>query len=121
MQNITRHGTLKILQLKKAEGEGVAIGLGREVTFSLEDRKVDPEGRFIFLRGKLEYTEYTLANIYCPKKNPTSCLKYVLGKLMDYKKVLLILAADLNFCTSVWTQRSIVCHKHRRLETINSR
>lgn len=31
------------------KAKGVAIGIGRGVWFSLEDRLTDPEGRFIFL------------------------------------------------------------------------
>lgn len=77
---------------------GVAIGLARGVRFSLEERMVDPEGRYLFLKGRLCEMYCTLANIYCPNKNPTNYLKEVMGKLMDFKKGSVITTGDLNFC-----------------------
>lgn len=58
----------------------------------------DPEGRYLFLRGKLYEMECTLANIYCPNKNPTNYLRQVIGKLMDFKSGSVIMTGDLNFC-----------------------
>lgn len=52
----------------------------------------------MFLKGKLQEMECTLANIYCPNKNQTRYRKEVLEKLMDFEKGKLILAGDLNFC-----------------------
>lgn len=46
---------------KKAKG--VAIGMARDTQFTLRERLVDPEGRFLFLKGKLYNIECTLANI----------------------------------------------------------
>ncbi|CAI9547993.1 unnamed protein product [Staurois parvus] len=66
--------------------------------FELEDRRTDPEGRFLFLKGKLQGIECTLANIYCPNKKPENYLKGLLKKLMDFKKGRLIVAGDLNLC-----------------------
>lgn len=44
--------------------KGVAIGFARGVRFDLDERLVDPEGRYLFLRGKLNGVESTLANIW---------------------------------------------------------
>ena len=46
---------------------GIAIGISKRVRFELTDRLTDPEGRFLFLRGKLEGLECTLVNVYAPK------------------------------------------------------
>lgn len=54
--------------------KGVAIGFARGVRFTLE-RLVDPDGRYLFLRGRLNEVDCTLANIYCPNKNPRKYLK----------------------------------------------
>lgn len=76
----------------------MVIGITRDVKFMLEDRLVDPEGWFIFVRGKIRETEYTLANVYCPNQNRMVYLIEILGKLMECKKGKLILAGDLNYC-----------------------
>lgn len=57
------------------QAKGVAIGFARAVRFTLEDRKTDPEGRYLFLRGRIIGVEYSLANIYCPNTNP---IKYLI-------------------------------------------
>lgn len=77
--------------------KGVAIGLAKGTQFILEERMTDSEGRCLFLRGKLYDMECTLANIYCPNKNPTYFLRPVMGKLMDFKKGSVIMTGDLEF------------------------
>lgn len=64
---------------------GVAIGFASGIRFVLEDRLTDPEGRFLFLKGKLGDEEYTLANVYAPNKNPMKYLKGILAKLGDIR------------------------------------
>ncbi|CAI9617453.1 unnamed protein product, partial [Staurois parvus] len=82
--------------IKRAKG--VAIGFAKNMRFELEDRRIDPEGRFLFLKGRLQGIECTLANIYCPNKNPEMYMKGLLKKLMEFKTGRLIVAGDLNFC-----------------------
>lgn len=60
--------------------KGVAIGLGKDVSFRLEDRKVDPEGQFLFLKDNFQGMECTLANVYCPNKIPKIYMKEILSK-----------------------------------------
>lgn len=78
--------------------KGVAIGFSRSVNFTLINRLADPEGRFLFLKGKLGGKVMTLANVYCPNKNPTVSLKQVLDNLMEFKTGEVVLAGDFNFC-----------------------
>lgn len=78
--------------------KGVAIAIAKDIGFSLEERMVDPEGRYIFLKGQLQGIECTLANIYCPNKNAMKYLKNILDKLILFKKGNLILGGDFNFC-----------------------
>lgn len=77
---------------------GVAIGFAKGTSFVLEDRLVDPEGRFLFIRGRLNEGEYTLANVYAPNKNPMKYFGYILEKLMESRKGHLILRGDFNCC-----------------------
>lgn len=50
--------------------KGVTIVFSNEVRFVLEVRLADPEGRYLFLKGKLQEMECTLANVYCPNRGP---------------------------------------------------
>lgn len=81
-----------------SRAKGVAIGFARGVRFDLEERKTDPEGRYLFLRGKLNRAEYSLANIYGPNKNPNRYLLGVLTKFMEFKKGGGHNGRDFNLC-----------------------
>lgn len=78
--------------------KGVAIGFAKGTRFTLEDRMTDTEGRYLFRKGRLGEMTCTLANIYCPNRNPIKYLKENMGKLIDFKKGYVILTGDLNFC-----------------------
>lgn len=54
--------------------KGVAIGIGKNVRFLIDQRKIDPEGRYLFITGTIHGVKYTLANVYCPNKNPKKYL-----------------------------------------------
>ena len=64
---------------------GVAIGIAKGTRFKLRDRLVDPEGRYLFLKGKIEEMECTLVNIYAPNDRPTKYIVEILGKLRDFR------------------------------------
>lgn len=49
--------------------KGVAIGFARETRFEMEEAMADPEGRFLFLKGKINGSKCSLANIYGPNRN----------------------------------------------------
>lgn len=76
----------------------MAIGFSKMTTFLFVERKTDSEGRFLFLKGKLGDKTLTLANVYCPNKNPMRFLSQVLGRLMEFKAGEVILAGDFNCC-----------------------
>lgn len=67
--------------------------------------KADPEGYYLFLKGSLQGTECTLANVYCPNKNPKGYLRG-LGKLMDFKKGKLITPLPTGGCLEGSTSES---------------
>lgn len=76
----------------------MAIGFAKATKFLLTERLTDPEGRYLFLKGNLGDKTFTLANVYCPNKNPITFLNQILGRLMDFKTGEVILAGDFNFC-----------------------
>ena len=77
---------------------GVAIGIAKGTRFKLFDRLTDPEGRFLFLKGKIEEMVCTLVNIYAPNDRPLKYMVEVLGKLRDFRVGKVILGGDLNLC-----------------------
>lgn len=75
--------------------QGVAIGFARGVRLTME-RLVDSDGRYLFLRGRLNYVDLALWQIF------TAQIKYlqppVVEKLMEVKKGGVIMAGDFNLC-----------------------
>lgn len=59
---------------------------------------IDPDGRYIFLKGKLGSRVITLVNVYCPNRKPTFFLGQVLKKLSEFGEGEVVLGGDLNFC-----------------------
>lgn len=78
--------------------KGVAIGLSKAANFLVRDRLIDPEGRFLFLKGSIGTRKITLANVYCPNRSPTVFLGQMLEKLMGFGEGEMVLAGDMNFC-----------------------
>lgn len=78
--------------------KGVAIGFAKGVGFTIEERVIDPEGRFLFIRGSLKGMECSLANIYCPNNNQARFLVGILAKFETFKRGRAIIAGDFNIC-----------------------
>lgn len=78
--------------------KGVAIGFARETRFILEERKADPEGRYLYIRGKLNGAEVSLANVYGPNKKSIKYLMGAMAQFMEFKKGGAIMAEDFNLC-----------------------
>lgn len=78
--------------------KGVAIGFARGVRFIPEERMVDPEGRYLFLRGRINEVEYSIANIYGPNRYPTKFLLGVVERFMEFRTGWAIMVGDFNIC-----------------------
>lgn len=48
------------------KAKGVAIGFSRDIVFQLVEMIADDAGRYLFLKGTIENSRCTFANIYCP-------------------------------------------------------
>lgn len=77
---------------------GVAIGFARDTRFELEERLSDPEGRYLFLKGKINGRKYSLANIYGPNKNTYRTVMTILSKFETFKTGRAIVGGDFNLC-----------------------
>lgn len=77
---------------------GVAIGFAKEVRFELEERMADPDGRFLFLKGKINGSMCSLAKIYGPNKNTYRNVIGILARFEEFKSGRVIIAGDFNLC-----------------------
>lgn len=90
--------------IKRAKG--VAIGFSKRIKFTLIEKRIDVEGRFMFAKIKLGDRTYTLANVYCPNRDPIRYLSRTLVSLGAFKEGETILAGDFNFCLDPALDRS---------------
>lgn len=70
--------------------------MAKSLMFHLTDQMLDPEGRFLFLKGTWRDKPVTLANVYCANSKRVSFLREVLLKLTSFHMGLLILGGDFN-------------------------
>lgn len=54
------------------------------VSFQLNEMLADDCGRFLFLKGYIGNTQWTLANVYCPNYNQPTFMSHILTKLTDF-------------------------------------
>lgn len=86
--------------------KGVVIGFSQRTKFTLLDKRVDIEGLFLFIKIKLGGKIYTLANIYCPNRDPIKYLSRTLNRLVEFREGEVILAGDFNLCIDPALDRS---------------
>uniref|UniRef100_A0A8C5MTK2 exodeoxyribonuclease III n=1 Tax=Leptobrachium leishanense TaxID=445787 RepID=A0A8C5MTK2_9ANUR len=92
-----------------AKSRGTAILFSRDVPFQLEDQLIDPEGRYLFIKGTISDTSYTFASVYLPNMNQHRCLARIIKRLTSFSSGILILAGDFNVAD--------ILHNIRRLES----
>lgn len=70
--------------------------VSKDAKFELTDKLVDPEGRFIFLKGSCHGITITLANVYFPNTEQFSFCQKMITELTSFYKGRLILGGDFN-------------------------
>lgn len=78
----------------------------------LEPQWADPQGSFLYVKGKLEEKSFTFANyFYFPNSFPMDFLEKRLEKLMDYAEGRVIIAGDFNvtLLDIEWCLTQILC------------
>lgn len=78
--------------------KGVSVLLHKDCDFKLEATEVDPLGRYLFVKGSIQETPVTIANLYCPNIAQLTFLTRTLLKLQNFTSGILIVGTDLN-CT----------------------
>lgn len=89
-----------------AKSKGISILLSREAPFELLEQMVDPEGRFLFLKGSYAGTPITIANVYFPNKAHLTFCKKVVHPLQGFATGCLILGGDFNIPLNPLTDTS---------------
>ena len=75
--------------------KGVSILVSKHANFQLSDSLIDPEGRFVFLKGSYESRPVTLANIYCPNERQVAFYKSTCDLLASFQSGILLLGGTL--------------------------
>lgn len=89
-----------------AKTKGVSILISRDASIELTDKLTDPEGRYLFLKGKFGGTPVTLANVYFPNTAHLTFCKHVIEELKGFSSGCLILGGDFNLPLNPLTDTS---------------
>lgn len=73
------------------KSKGTAIAIHRSCPFQPTDTRIDPLGRYVFLKGSLAGHIYTLASVYAPNVNQLGFLDTMLERLGEFREGFLIL------------------------------
>lgn len=79
-----------------SKSKGVSILISKDAKFESTDKLVDPEGRFIFLKGLCHGTTITLANVYFPNSGQISFCQKMITELTSFHTGRGILGGDFN-------------------------
>lgn len=79
-----------------AKTKGVTILFSKHSPFSPSKQLVDPEGRYIFIKGTWDGTLVTLANVYFPNKAHITFCQKIVDELRWFAEGCIILGGDFN-------------------------
>lgn len=76
--------------------KGVSILISKDTPFQLLDTLLNPEGCYIFLKGKLGARPVSIANIYAPNSKQVAFFRQIGDLLTLFANGILILSGDFN-------------------------
>lgn len=79
-----------------SKSRGVAILLSRTITFHFQDQQIDPNGRYLFIKGLINGEKYTLATLYAPNNAQELFIATTLTLLGKFKEGHVIVGGDFN-------------------------
>lgn len=79
-----------------SKSKGVSILISKDAKFDITDKLVDPEGRFIFLKGSCHGNIITLANVYFPNSGQIIFCQKMVAALTNFLAGKVILGGDFN-------------------------
>lgn len=96
----------QLLAPGSSKARGVAILIAKNCSFQVEALLVDPQGRFLFVKGLLADQKITVANVYVPNVGQLEFLLTILEKLEEFKEGDLILGGDFNLIVDISKDKS---------------
>lgn len=78
------------------KSRGTAIAIHKTCPFQPSEHKVDPLGRYVFVKGSIAGQKYTFATIYAPNADQLTFLDNALDRLADFREGFLILGGEFN-------------------------
>lgn len=98
-----------------AKSKGVSILISKHASFDITDKLLDPEGRFIFLKGKCDGMPLMLANVYFPNSSHLTFCRNTLSLLQGFSSGCIILGGDFNIplnpLADTSTERSSITYR----------
>lgn len=76
--------------------KGVSILVSKHIDFQLSNSLVDPEGRYLFLKGTYASKPISLANVYCPNVHQVSFFRKVYDLLSTFQEGIVLLGGEFN-------------------------
>ena len=112
-----------IFSYGSSNSKGVAILLPKQADYTILNKEVDNDGRFIIIEIKYENEIYVLINIYAPTQNHENEQIHVINKIRDslapYEGGNIILGGDLNLALNPLKDKkggsttTLTCNKYR--------
>ncbi|XP_056403189.1 transmembrane protein 260 isoform X1 [Hyla sarda] len=79
-----------------SRSKGVSIGIHRSLPFSVQAVRVDPNARYLFIRGALLDQVVTVATVYAPNSGQVPFLIATLEELSHFAQGMILLGGDFN-------------------------
>lgn len=81
---------------KNSRKRGVATLISNSLNFELISEKVDKEGRFIIVKGRIDNVFVTFANVYVPPESDRKFFKLLFDAIISVSEGILVCAGDWN-------------------------
>ncbi|KAM5158282.1 protein transport protein Sec61 subunit gamma [Mantella aurantiaca] len=80
-----------------SSAKGVSTLISKHISWKIRDQWSDDEGRLLFVKGEIEGSLYTFANLYLPNSGQVLFLEKALSALEGFQEGVLIIGGDFNF------------------------
>lgn len=80
-----------------AKTKGASILISKHAPFQISDSLVDPEGRFVFIKGLYTFKPLTLANIYSPNEHQVSFFRKISDLIFSFREGMVLMGETLMF------------------------
>lgn len=105
---------------KNSRRRGIITLLPNSVNFELIKEKIDREGRYVIVKGRIESVLVSLINVYAPPESDKTFLKSVFNQIESVSEGIVICAGDWNIILNYnMDTTSIRRHKYNLSKSLN--